>query len=85
MSKYLVTVTALADVWTYVVVDADDPREAREKAVLEIQRDGMEWSKGEHPPRLLDATRVELLARQEQGAGDKRSSDREGGLLAAAS
>jgi hypothetical protein len=62
MSKYLVTVSALADVWTYVVVEATDPAEARNKAVREARQSDAEWREGERAPLFLDATRVELMA-----------------------
>jgi hypothetical protein len=85
MSKYLVTVTALADVWTYVQVEADDAREAKEKAVREIQREGAEWKNGEHRPRLLDAIRVERLGRPDHESGGTISAGLEDGFLRAAS
>ena len=84
MSRYLVTVTALADVWTYVVVEAADIHEARTKAVGEVQRDGAEWMKGEPAPRLLDATRVELLARPGDESGDRTGAPDNRGIFSAA-
>jgi len=70
MSKYLVTVTEIAEVWTYVVVDAADEHEASRKAVHEVRQDGAGRLKRDLPRRLLNATRIEPITGRHHASGD---------------
>ena len=83
MSKYLVTVTALAEVWTYIVVEAADTLEASDKAVQEVQRDGAGGLKRERPQRVPHAVRVELITGPDRASGDNTSTAGRNGLRAA--
>ncbi|MFB3918227.1 MAG: hypothetical protein ACE14M_15970 [Terriglobales bacterium] len=60
--KYVVRLTAMVDVSTEMVVEAEDPEQARYVALRRAQRDRLKWQPQDTPPRLLDIAGVEKAA-----------------------
>lgn len=62
LQKYVVRLTAMVDVCTEIVVEAEDLDQARYISLRRAQRDKLKWQRQDTPPRLLDVAGVEKAA-----------------------